>query len=83
MIPIIMALVKEVSFGHQRCDGTFNGWIEYHDGREIQIYGLSPKAVEQVEYMAKHCETWHIDLRYATQTEEQWYAQNGINKRGA
>lgn len=71
--------VSSVIVSHMRCDGTFNVYITMNDGSDIELYGISSRVIEQVEYNLTHPDmSIKFDNKFLTQTMELWHSQNGI-----
>ena len=71
--------VKSVEFGHIRCDGTCNLFLELNDTTIVDLFGLTMKQCKSIEtWFEKNHGDLKIDDRFLVQTEDLWLSQNGI-----
>jgi len=73
--------VFNVLISHERCDGTHNISIELQDGSVVELYGISRRVINNVEYNLTHPDmSLAFDERFLIQTKERWLSQNGESK---
>lgn len=71
--------VFSISVSHERCDGTHNIYLKMQDGSEVELFSISKRHIDQVEYNLTHPDmNIKFDSRFLTQTDTQWLSQNGI-----
>ncbi len=69
--------IKQILVSAIRCDGTVNVEIELINGKFIDLYCLSLKQADSIEFGTWN--TINIDDRMLIRTFEQEMRQNGVN----
>lgn len=73
--------VFSVDVSHIDCVGNCSIYIKMQDGSEVEIFGVSCRQVDQLEYNLTHPDmAIRFDKRMLTETEDQWLASNGIRR---